>query len=95
MNPFGILLGLAMLLIVAAGHVLVIKGEYYFGSRIAALFLLAGLVILVLSLWAQNDFLSAILGLLGFTFLWSIHELKQQEKRVQKGWFPKNPRRSE
>jgi len=25
--------------------------------------------------------------------LWSIHELFEQEKRVERGWFPKNPNR--
>ena len=32
---------------------------------------------------------------LGFAFssFWSILELFQQEKRVERGWFPKNPKR--
>ena len=25
--------------------------------------------------------------------LWSIRELKEQAKRVERGWFPKNPKR--
>lgn len=29
----------------------------------------------------------------GFSCFWSIKELFEQEKRVEKGWFPKNPRR--
>jgi hypothetical protein len=35
------------------------------------------------------------LGIFGYTALWSIHELKQQTKRVRKGWFPKNPKHDE
>jgi len=38
---------------------------------------------------------SAILATLGFSLLWSIHELFQQRKRVEKGWFPKNPNRKD
>jgi hypothetical protein len=26
--------------------------------------------------------------------LWSIKELKEQRRRVKKGWFPQNPKRS-
>ena len=29
------------------------------------------------------------LGVLGVSCFWSIKELKEQEKRVAKGWFPK------
>ena len=28
-------------------------------------------------------------------YYWGIHELIAQEKRVLKGWFPENPKRSE
>ena len=34
-----------------------------------------------------------MVSILGFTCLWSIKELFEQEKRVQKGWFAKNPKR--
>ena len=30
---------------------------------------------------------------LGAGCLWSIRELKEQAKRVERGWFPKNPKR--
>ncbi|OYP40493.1 hypothetical protein CG709_05125 [Lachnotalea glycerini] len=29
----------------------------------------------------------------GFSCFWSVQELVEQEKRVEKGWFPKNPKR--
>ncbi|MFR2876643.1 DUF4491 family protein [Mediterraneibacter faecis] len=32
---------------------------------------------------------SVSLGVLGVSCFWSIKELKEQEKRVAKGWFPK------
>ena len=35
----------------------------------------------------------AILGIFGFSCLWSIRELFEQVERVEKGWFPRNPNR--
>ena len=45
------------------------------------------------SLWCQNDVLSIILGVVAFSCFWSIGEIFAQHKRVQKGWFPMNPKR--
>ena len=39
------------------------------------------------------EYLAVILGVIAFSSFWSILELFQQEKRVQRGWFPKNPKR--
>ena len=72
----------------------VIKCEYYFSERIWPLFLAGGLAFCAASLFAEHLLLSAVLGVVGFTLLWSIHKLKQQAKRVEKGWFPKNPKRA-
>ena len=30
---------------------------------------------------------------LGVACIWSIRELKEQARRVERGWFPKNPKR--
>ena len=38
-----------------------------------------------------DDIPAALLGVLGCSCLWSIQELFEQEKRVEKGWFPANP----
>jgi hypothetical protein len=35
---------------------------------------------------------SALLSILGFTLLWSIKDLFEQEERVKKGWFLANPK---
>ena len=56
------------------------------------MFLLAGAALLTASAFAQDLILSAVLGVIGFSCLWSIVELFQQRKRVDKGWFPKNPK---
>lgn len=93
-NCFGILIGLTSFVVIGVFHPVVIKCEYYFSERIWPLFLVGGLAFCAASLFAEHLLLSAVLGVVGFTLLWSIHELKQQAKRVEKGWFPKNPKRA-
>ena len=91
----GILIGAAAFLIIGIFHPIVIKGEYYFGRRIWPVFLVAGILLVFLSLWIGNQILSAVIGITGFSCLWSIHELFEQEERVAKGWFPRNPKKKE
>lgn len=92
LNLEGIVVGAASLLVIGAFHPLVIWFEYRFTQRVWPVFLIAGL----LCLWAALlswGLLSIIWGLLGAACLWSIRELKEQAKRVERGWFPKNPKR--
>lgn len=91
MNYWGILVGLGSFLIIGIFHPIVIKAEYYFGVRIWWIFLLAGLLFLAASLRCDNTAGAALLGVLGFTCLWSILELFEQRHRVRKGWFPPGP----
>ena len=93
LNFLGLASGLIMLLVIGAGHILVIKGEYYFGVRLWLLFLILGLWSIAVSLFVDNTLLSVTLGIIGFSLLWSIHELFKQKERVRKGWFPRNPNR--
>ena len=92
-NLTGIVIGLGTFLIIGLFHPLVVKGEYHFGTRAWWLFLVAGLAALAGALAARNPIASALLGVVGFTCLWSIHELFAQKRRVAKGWFPKKPKR--
>lgn len=93
MNFLGILIGLVAFLIIGIFHPIVIKTEYYFGKKVWPVFLIVGIICLLLSIFINDKIVSAIIGILGFSSLWSIHELIEQEERVNKGWFPKNPRR--
>jgi hypothetical protein len=56
---------------------------------------LAGIAFIVELLFTANDVLSPVLGVVGCSCLWSILELFQQKKRVEKGWFPMNPKRKD
>lgn len=93
MNFFGIVIGLIAFFIIGIFHPIVIKTEYYFGKKVWPVFLIVGIICLLISIFLNDKIISAIIGVLGFSSIWSIHELIEQEERVNKGWFPKNPRR--
>lgn len=91
MNYTGIILGLATFLIIGIFHPIVIKAEYYLGVKCWWIFMLAGIVLGVLSLTSEGLIVSSLLGVTAFSSFWSILELKQQKERVRKGWFPEGP----
>lgn len=93
LNFSGVAIGIATFLIIGLFHPLVIKAEYYIGVKSWWLFLLLGIVTGVVSLLVHNLIISIILGVVAFSSFWSIGEVFEQRKRVQKGWFPKNPNR--
>lgn len=92
-NLTGIAIGLCTFLIIGIFHPLVIKGEYYFSVKIWRVFLIAGLLCEFFAWYVDSLFWSIILGVTGFSALWGIGEIFQQQERVRKGWFPRNPRR--
>jgi hypothetical protein len=89
----GILIGLLSFLIIGLFHPLVVKAEYYIGKKAWWGFLAAGLLSLGIALCISDFFWSALCGVLGFSCLWSIREMFEQEERVKKGWFPANPKK--
>lgn len=93
MNFSGIIIGVATFLIIGLFHPLVIKAEYYIGVKSWWLFLLLGIVSAVASLFVSNLTLSILLGVVAFSSFWSIGEVFEQKKRVEKGWFPANPKK--
>lgn len=93
MNITGILIAVVTFLVIGIFHPIVIKSEYHFGTRCWWVFAIAGIAFIISSLWVDNNILSPILGVLGCSCLWSILELFEQKKRVERGWFPKNPKR--
>ena len=95
MNYSGLIIAVITFLVIGLFHPLVIKGEYYFGTRCWWVFLRAGIAFIVASLLVSDDMLSPILGVVGCSCLWSILEIFEQKERVEKGWFPKNPKRKD
>ena len=82
-NFDGLLIGIATFLIIGLFHPVVVKAEYVLG--------IAGTVA---SLLVESVFVSAICGVFAFSSFWTIKEVFEQEERVLKGWFPKNPKRT-
>ena len=91
MNFSGVVIGISAFLIIGIFHPIVIKTEFYFGKKVWPVFLFAGVILIGVSIGITDVTLSSITGIIGFSSLWSIDELIEQEQRVQKGWFPKNP----
>lgn len=91
----GLTIAVSTFLIIGMFHPIVIKVEYYWGTRLWWMFLLLGIVFIVGALLIGNIIISSILGILGASSLWSIGEIFEQRKRVKKGWFPKNPKRKD
>lgn len=91
----GLLIGIATFLIIGIFHPVIIKMEYHTGTRYWWVLLLAGIIAILIGLFfVANIVLNAILGAFAFSAFWGIGELFAQEKRVQKGWFPRNSKRT-
>lgn len=93
LNFEGLLIGISTFIIIGIFHPIVIKTEYYFGTRPWWVYLLAGIAALVGAIFVENIMISSILGVFSFSAFWAIKELFEQEQRVERGWFPRNPKR--
>lgn len=91
----GLIIAVSTFLIIGLFHPLVIKTEYYWGTRPWIAFLLAGIACIIGSLCIEETIASSLVGVVGASLLWSIGELFEQKKRVEKGWFPMNPKRKD
>jgi hypothetical protein len=87
-NMDGVLVGASLIVIMWIGRMACIRGEYYFTKKFWVVFLFTGIISVVLALFVESLIFSSILSIFGFTFLWGIHEIIEQEERVRKGWFP-------
>lgn len=93
LNFEGLLIGISTFIIIGIFHPIVIKTEYYFGTRPWWVYLLVGIAALVGAIFVENIMISSILGVFSFSAFWAIKELFEQEQRVERGWFPRNPKR--
>ena len=93
-NLVGLAIGVCTFLIIGLFHPIVIKAEYHFGTRLWWVFLVVGASGVAGSILVDNIFVSTLCGVLAFTSFWAIKELFEQKKRVEKGWFPQNPKKS-
>jgi hypothetical protein len=89
----GLLIGIITFLIIGLFHPIVVKAEYYWGTTCWWIFLIWGILGVIACLFIESILISAICGVFAFSSFWSIKEVFEQEERVLKGWFPKNPKR--
>ena len=94
MNWNGLLIGVVTFLVIGLFHPLVVKAEYYWGTKSWWLFLIGGILAAAASLFIENILGSTVCGVIAFSSFRSIKEVFEQEERVLKGWFPKNPNRT-
>lgn len=91
----GVLIGICTFFIIGMFHPIVIKAEYYTGTRFWWIFLVVGVTGTITAAFLQSIFWSSLLGVFSFSCFWSIKELFEQKERVEKGWFPMNPKRAD
>ena len=88
MNWFGLSVGIATLFIIGLGFIWVIRGERYFGYLWWPYAMGVGILCVLASLLLSNDWVSALLGAFGASFIWGSTELKEQAIRAELGWYP-------
>lgn len=91
----GIIIAACTFLIIGICHPIVIKMEYYTGTKYWWTYLIIGIIAICGALGVRNVIGSSVLGVVGASFLWAIGELFEQKRRVEKGWFPMNPKRKD
>ena len=91
-NLTGLVIGACTFLIIGLFHPIVIKCHYRFGTGCWWWFLVIGAACCAGALAVTNIFWSTLLGVTAFSSFWTIGEIFQQQKRVDRGWFPRNPR---
>ena len=90
----GLFIGICTFLIIGLFHPVVVKAEYYWGTKCWWIFLVLGIGGVAASLCVENILIASLLGVFAFSSFWTIKEVFEQEDRVKKGWFPKNPKRT-
>jgi hypothetical protein len=90
MNTFGFLLGMATLLIIGLGFIWVIRGERYFGVLWWPFLMGLGLLLILVSLFIEQDWTSALTGVTGASLIWGSTEFRAQAIRAELGWYPFN-----
>ena len=93
-NLTGLIIGICTFLIIGLFHPVVVKAEYYWGTKCWWIFLVLGIAGTVGALYVANVLWSSLLGVFAFSSFWTIKEVFEQEERVRKGWFPANPKKS-
>ena len=79
----GLFIGICTFLIIGLFHPVVVKAEYYWGTKCWWIFLILGIGGVIASLSIDNVILSSLLGVFAFSSFWTIKEVFEQEERVR------------
>lgn len=90
----GITIGATTFAVIGLFHPIVIKCHYRYGTGCWWWFLILGIVGCAVSYLSSDVLISSIAGVFAFSSFWTIKEVFEQEKRVDKGWYPRNPNRA-
>ena len=85
MHFTGIIIAICTFLTIGIWHPIVIKTEYYWGTRPWIIYLIIGLAAIVAALFIDNTLISSVVGVFGASALWGIGELFEQKKRIPNG----------
>ena len=77
-NLTGLVIGISTFLIIGLFHPVVIKCEYYFGTRCWWIFLIFGVLGIISSLYVRQVLWSSLLGVFAFSSFWTILEIFEQ-----------------
>lgn len=94
-NFEGLIIGISTFLIIGLFHPVVVKAEYYWGTKCWWIFLILGIIGTIGSVLVNDILVSSLLGVFSFSSFWTIKEVFEQKERVMKGWFPMNPKRKD
>lgn len=85
MNITGIAIAVSTFLVIGLFHPIVIKTEYYFGTRPWWVFGFVGVACIVCSLCIESTIWSSIIGVVGASSLWAIGEPVRAKTSCGKG----------
>ena len=80
----GLVIGICTFLIIGLFHPIVVKAEYYWGTKCWWIFLLLGIGGIIASLYTENIMIASLLGVFAFSSFWTIKEIFEQEERSEK-----------
>ena len=84
----GLLIGISTFLIIGLFHPVVIKAEYYLGTRCWWLFMLLGVLGVIGSLITENILISALLGVFSFSSFGLSKRYSNKKNGYEKDGFP-------
>ena len=78
----GIVIGICTFLIIGLFHPIVVKAEYYWGTRCWWIFLILGIAGIIGSILINDILISSLIGVFSFSSFWTIKEIFEQRERA-------------